>query len=285
MCLFLLGGPALAQPVGAGAPGATAPAPGAPAAGAPAADITLWGLFRESFDFFTVLLVLGSLVAWTVIIMAVIDVRRKNIIPEESEQIIRKLAKGGLWSDLRQFVREDDAFVSRVMRAAIEAPVDDKEAVREAAELSASEEVAGWFRKIEPLNVIGNLGPLLGLAGTVYGMVIAFAALGQAGGQATPAGLSVGISKALFHTLLGLLLALPALAVFGHYRSVIDRLCTRAMVISAELVEMLPTEARTRRGDAPAPGVRPAAGAVRSPAGSPLPPGPMGPPSPAARNP
>ncbi|MFN0011001.1 MAG: MotA/TolQ/ExbB proton channel family protein, partial [Phycisphaerales bacterium] len=99
------------------------------------------------------------------------------------------------------------------------------------------------FRKIEPLNIIGNLGPLLGLAGTVWGMVIAFAALGQAGGQANPAVLSVGISKALFHTLLGLMLAVPALTVFGFYRSIVDKLCNRAMAISAELVELLPERA------------------------------------------
>ncbi|MBC7835552.1 MAG: MotA/TolQ/ExbB proton channel family protein, partial [Phycisphaerales bacterium] len=229
-----------------------APTTGGTTGGAGEANqVSLWSLFMQSFDLFTVLLVLGSLIAWTVIIMCVIEIRRKNIVPDESEQIIRKLTKGGLWSDLRDFVSEDDAYVSRVVRAALASPVDDKDAVREAAELAASEESARWFRKIEPLNVIGNLGPLLGLAGTVYGMVLAFAALGQAGGQANPASLSEGISKALFHTLLGLMLALPALAFFGHYRTVVDKLCTRAMVVSAELVELLPAEARIRRGDLP----------------------------------
>jgi biopolymer transport protein ExbB/TolQ len=69
--------------------------------------------------------------------------------------------------------------------------------------------------------------------------VIAFSALKATGGQATTAGdLSAGIAKALFHTLLGLLVALPALLVFGLYRSRVDGLCTKAMTISAELVEL-----------------------------------------------
>lgn len=144
--------------------------------------------------------------------------------------------------------------VSKIVRAAINVPVSDKNALREAAELAASEESGRWFRKLEPLNVIGNLGPLLGLAGTVWGMIIAFAALGESGGQANPAVLSLGISKALFHTLLGLMLAVPCLTVFGFYRQIVDRLCTRAMVQGADLVELLPGDARQRFGDAAKPG-------------------------------
>lgn len=237
---------AAAVAVGVGAAWAAAqPGGSPPPAGGEAVaggDVTLWSLFKESFDLFTVLLVAGSLVAWTVIIMTFIDVRESNILPPESEQMIRQLGAAGQWGQMRQFVAEDDAFVSRVMEASIAraAAGGDRDAAREAAELAASEECARWFRKIEPLNVIGNLGPLLGLAGTVWGMVIAFAALGQAGGQASPANLSLGISKALFHTLLGLLLAVPALTVFGFYRTRIDRLCNRAMQVSSELVDLLP---------------------------------------------
>jgi len=68
-------------------------------------------------------------------------------------------------------------------------------------------------------------------------MIIAFATLGEPGGQAGPGALSAGISKALFHTLLGLVLAAPALAFYGFYRSRIDRLCNRALVMGAQLVD------------------------------------------------
>ena len=66
-----------------------------------------------------------------------------------------------------------------------------------------------------------------------WGMIIAFTSLGAADGQAGPADLSLGISKALFHTLLGLVLAIPCLLTFGIYRGIVDRICTRAMVESA----------------------------------------------------
>ncbi len=216
------------------------------------AEVSLQDLFMQSFDFFTVLLLLCSLVAWSIIVICAIEVRKKNILPEESEQVLRRLVKAGSWSELRTFVTQDDSFPSAVVRTCLSQSTDDKDSIREAAELAASEETAKWFRKIEPLNVLGNIGPLLGLAGTVWGMVIAFAALGQAGGQANPANISLGVSKALFHTLLGLLLALPALGVFGFYRGVVDRLCTRAMVVSWELVEGMLTHAPAARQSAAA---------------------------------
>jgi biopolymer transport protein ExbB len=93
------------------------------------------------------------------------------------------------------------------------------------------------MRRIEPLNVIGNLAPLVGLAGTVWGMILAFTALGEAAGSARPAILSLGISKALFHTLLGLMLAIPCLLVFGLYRAVVDRMTAKAMAVTSELLE------------------------------------------------
>src|SRR5205085_6915183 len=149
------------------------------------------------------------------------------------------MIRAGRFGGLRGYVEQDESFPSLVLRGAFEGG-PTREAMREAAELAASEQVAAWFRRIEPLNVIGNLGPLIGLAGTVWGMILAFTTLGQAGGQAGPADLSLGISKALFHTLLGLCLAIPCLMVFGFYRSLVDRHCTRAMVIASEIVEKLP---------------------------------------------
>lgn len=241
-------------------PASTPPAPAstpAAASGDTQPKVKLIDLFWESRDLFTLLLVTGSLAGWTIIIICFIEVRKAVIAPDEPEQIIPGLIKAGRWADLRQFVSEDDALVSRTVSAALTHPGSERAGMRDAAELAASEECSRWFRRIEPLNVIGNLGPLLGLAGTVWGMIIAFAALGESGGQANPATLSLGISKALFHTLLGLLLAVPCLTVFGFYRTKVDRLCTRAMVAAGEFVELLPEDARVRMSGGAAGGAGP----------------------------
>lgn len=205
-----------------------------------AEGVGLWALFVQSFDAFTVLLLLGSLVGVAAIFVCMMEIREGRILPRTSTDRLSDLIRAERWEDLGIMVREDNSFVSRVLRPVLARGPASRESIRETAELAASEECARWFRKIELLNIIGNLGPLVGLAGTVWGMILAFTSLGASGGQANPGDLSVGISKALFHTLLGLCLAIPCLMFFGIYRSVVDRICTRGMSIAADLVDRLP---------------------------------------------
>ncbi|HVZ94859.1 MAG TPA: MotA/TolQ/ExbB proton channel family protein [Phycisphaerales bacterium] len=228
--------------------GAAEPAP------EPAGMVRITNLFLESFDVFTILLIIASLVGWTVFFLCLYEIRRGRIVSSLIEEAARECAAKGSWQELRTLVDEDNTFLSNVLRKCMSHPGDGRDSLRNAGELAASEECARIFRLVEPMNVVGNLGPLLGLAGTVWGMVIAFAALGQTGGEATPANLSVGISKALFHTLLGLLVALPALAGFGFFRARADRLCNRAMIVASELVDLLPDIAAVRRGPKSRPG-------------------------------
>jgi biopolymer transport protein ExbB len=200
----------------------------------------LWDLFIQSFDVFTVALLAGSLYATGAIVRAALDIREKNVFDATAADRARSLAERGLWGELRNLVRDDEGFLGAVLGAALGAAHRGRGEMHDAAEIAASEQTSGWFRRIEPLSLVGNLGPLVGLAGTVWGMILAFTSLGATAGQAGPAELSEGISKALFHTLLGLCLAIPCLLVFGAYRAKIDRLCTRAIAESARIVGMIP---------------------------------------------
>ena len=228
----------------------TAPAQAAPPAVDARPGFGIWELFAASFDLFTVLLVLGSLAAVWLIVKCIIEIRPASISSKKTSARIARLIDQGNFAELRRLVDTDTALASVIVREAIAQSARGRDAMRDAAEVAASVECSRWFRKIEPLNIIGNLGPLIGLAGTVWGMIIAFNALGVEGGQAGPATLSEGISKALFHTLLGLMLAIPCLLIFGIYRGVVDRICNRAMADAARFVERLPA-------DEPAPAARP----------------------------
>jgi biopolymer transport protein ExbB len=208
--------------------------PSSPASGG------LWGLFLQSFDLFTILLLLGSIVGVAIIVICIFEVRAARIVPAGLAARLLDLSRAGRWSDVDLALRDEDSMLARTLRPALALSGKDKASIRDAAELAASEESARWFRKIDLLSVIGNLGPLVGLAGTVWGMILAFTSLGESGGQAGPADLSLGISKALFHTLLGLCLAIPCLLIYGLYRNIVDRLCTRATIVAAEIVERIP---------------------------------------------
>lgn len=201
----------------------------------------LWRLFVQSFDVFTVVLLAGSFYATAAIVRAAMDAREQNIFNQAAADRARSLAERGLWGELRNLAHDEHTFLGAVLRPTIDNAHRGRAEMHEAAEIAASEQTSGWFRKIEPLSLVGNLGPLVGLAGTVWGMILAFTSLGATAGQAGPAELSEGISKALFHTLLGLVLAIPCLLVFGAYRAKIDRLCTRAIAESARIVGMIPS--------------------------------------------
>jgi biopolymer transport protein ExbB len=217
-----------------------AAAPEAPAPAAADQGIKVWDLFRQSFDFFTVLILAGSIVSFTVIFSCLLEIREGKLLPHAVIERLLSLSVSGRTEDLRETASADGTFVSVITLAAIRASGRSRDAIREAAELAGAEESARCFRKIEILNVIGNLGPLIGLAGTVWGMVLAFTTLGKSGGDANATLLSEGISKALFHTLLGLVLAIPNLLVYGIYRPIVDRICTRGLSLASEIVEHIP---------------------------------------------
>lgn len=200
-----------------------------------------WSLFVDSFDIFSIALIVGSLIAMTLIVRIVMDARRSVIAPELVYQNLREHLMQKNMGGFEKGLAESDAIVGVAANAAYRARDKGKDAMRDAAELAASSACARWVRPLDTLRIIGELGPLVGLAGTVWGMIIAFVKLGQAGGAAGPTDLSLGISKALFHTMLGLVLAVPCLLIYGLYRSIIEKHCNTAMAQAGEIVDMIPT--------------------------------------------
>ncbi len=222
-----------------------------PCAGAAAQDgaprYTVWSLFWASFDPFTVVLIVGSIAAVTIIIRGIIEVRAARVSPESTIQRIRGAIRDGQALTLADRLKDDDSLPARIIASAVECAEGGADSMREAAEVTAAEQSARWFRRIDMLSVLGHLGPLVGLAGTVWGMIIAFTTLGEVGGRAGAGDLASGIAKALFHTLLGLLLAVPCLLAYGMLRSRLEHLCAHATSASFSLLERIISSREGRR--------------------------------------
>ena len=213
-----------------------------------------------------------SITALTLIIQGFITNRASVLLPDASTQQMRELIEQRKFKDLLDFTETDPSFVSGAINAALKRASGGFVSMKEAMETAIGEQTAEQFRKIEYLNIIGNLGPLLGLLGTVLGMIEAFEAMHAAGGQAKPSELAHGISTALTHTFLGLFLAIPCLAAFGILRTIVDRLTVRGALIAEEMLLMLkpreaPAQVARPMSVAPSPqvGVGPAAGVRRPP--------------------
>jgi biopolymer transport protein ExbB len=220
------------------APAGNTPAP----TQAPAGLITL---IMGHIDVVFITIAVLSIAGLTLIIQGFMKNRRSVFLPDVSINQMREMISQKRYKELLDYTETDPTFVSRAVNAALKrAP--NFSSMKEAMETTVGEQTAEQFRKIEYLNIIGNLGPLLGLLGTVLGMIEAFSAMQAAGAAgASPAQLAGGISTALTHTFLGLMLAIPCLAAFGILRTLVDRLTTQAALIAEELLLMMkPSEAK-----------------------------------------
>jgi biopolymer transport protein ExbB len=242
----------ICDPISAQVSTETAPAPAKPG---------IFTLVFNNMDFVFWVIFALSVTGLTLIIQGVIKNRESVFMPPQTTEHIRDMITQRRFQELLDFTEMDPSFVSRALNPALKrAP--SFASMKEAMETAIGEQTAEQFRKIEYLNIIGNLGPLLGLLGTVLGMIDAFSAMEAQGGSANPATLAGGISKALCHTMLGLMLAVPCLAAFGVLRTVVDRLTVRGALVAEELLLMIkPSEARQ---NPPRPPLNPAIGSQRA---------------------
>lgn len=110
----------------------------------------------------------------------------------------------------------------------------------EQALLDEGERVAGRLRRhLVIFNGVATVSPLLGLLGTVFGMIRTFNAIAQADAMGRPELLAGGISEALVTTAAGLCVAIPALILYLYFASRVDRMVMRIDELGAELVEMI----------------------------------------------
>ncbi len=107
------------------------------------------------------------------------------------------------------------------VRAMVAEPRIDEEGLRSAFESAGRAAVHRMERYLSPLGTIASAAPLLGLLGTVIGMIEIFGSQAPTGGN-NPAMLAHGISIALYNTAFGLIVAIPSLMLYRYFRGVVD---------------------------------------------------------------
>jgi len=179
---------------------------------------------------------LCSIASVALIIEHAITIRRIVIVPELSVAQIKTMFDERRFREALEFCQNDPSFVAGVVHAGLVEAANGYEAMESAMEDAADERTSRLYRKIEWLNLLGNLSPMLGLLGTVWGMIMAFGELEAKGGKANPADLAGGILVALFSTFMGLVVAIPALAGYGIFRSRIEQMSMEASLVAEELL-------------------------------------------------
>ena len=186
----------------------------------------------------------------SLIVEHLISLRHNALIPPGLADSIHHHLGLRHFEEARQQCQFHPSFLAYVLAAGLRETDLGYQSVEKALEDAAVEQSARLYRKIEYLSVIGTIAPMLGLLGTVWGMILAFMEFEQ---KANPqvSELAPGIYKALVTTLQGLCVAIPALAAFAHFRNRIDQLVAdgslTAEAVFADYKRMAVAEPRSER--------------------------------------
>ncbi len=176
------------------------------------------------------ILIVVSVVALTIIIVKQWQFLR--VRPESNDAIdaALKLWREGNRSGAIEKLHNDAQFGSEVVCFAMREAHDSRlppEALKDEIERQGAVKLRGLRTYLPALEVIGTLSPLLGLLGTVLGMIDAFQAMELAGNEVDPSTLSGGIWQALLTTAYGLAIAIPALAVYNWMDHKVQRVAAQ----------------------------------------------------------
>ena len=261
---FGLAGPQSWQPtVYAQAEGGEAPAPAEGAAPAASGRPNLfWHIVKSAGIIFGPLLLLISIGLVALIVLLAMDLRMGVAIPPGFVEEFTDTVNKRKFKEAFDLARNDNSYVARVLTAGMGRLQYGIEDAREAAYNMLETIKASKEQLIAYLATVGTLGPLLGLVGTVFGMILAFMELGKPGSSPNAAKLAEGISHALVVTLLGVALAVPAIFTHSVFKNRLTRIAMDTGNIADDLLTQMYHNSKRPGGAPGAPNAAAPAGAI-----------------------
>ncbi len=171
----------------------------------------------------------GGTIGWILIILSVVglalfidnfvNMRKQKLAPPDLVDEVEALIEAGEFQEAMQLCEENPSYFTNVIAAGLPRLNASFDAMEKAVEEMAEEEQLKLFMKLGWLSLIAAVAPMLGLTGTVLGMILAFKVIASSKGAAEPSDLADNISLALITTLLGLFVAIPMTAAFVFLRN------------------------------------------------------------------
>src|SRR6266516_3263108 len=196
---------------------------------------TIGGFFTKGGIFMWPLLVC-SIVSLTVIILRTLALREKNVLPLTIESEMERLAPGANPERLFRIVQHDASSLARIVRVALAHLRWPRSENVETVQTRARHEMVRLEKGLVVLEVIIGIAPLIGLIGTVSGLVHVFASLGVSASSADPKLIARGISEALNCTVFGLGIAVPSLVAFVYFSKKVEVLSVEMESLVTDLL-------------------------------------------------
>ena len=200
-----------------------------------------------------------SVTSFYLVIDQLITIRRTTLMPEGLAEQVQQLLAGGQIRDADEVCRSRPSFLSFVLVHGLSEVDGGWTAAEKALEDALAEQAARLLRKTEYLSVIGNIAPMVGLLGTVMGMIMAFQRVAVTQGSAGAADLAEGIYQALVTTVGGLIVAIPSLGAFAIFRNRVDQFVAEVAYLAQQVFVPL----KRRSGKTVRPGKSPPAPPAR----------------------
>ncbi|MHC4167567.1 MAG: MotA/TolQ/ExbB proton channel family protein [Planctomycetota bacterium] len=217
--------------------GSGASVPDEPASTAEPYEISLWSTIASG-GVIGLLIILVSLAAVALIVENLLTIRRDRMVPAYLVEEIEGHIQAREYEPAQEACTQDGSFLAQVVGAglgqigAMFGFFDMQNAMQEVSE----REISKLYRKLEYLSFIASTSPMLGLLGTVTGMISAFNQIAQTEGAARPSQLAGGISEALVTTCLGLVVAIPTLFFVAFFRRRIDGFVAESEIVVEKLM-------------------------------------------------
>lgn len=185
-----------------------------------------------------VLLIITSIVGLTFIVERGLALRWKKVVPPEIEAAVDACQSRDDTQHLKRVCEKHPSSLGRLLTLAVERLSWPKEENVDALQTRARHEIVKLERGLVVLEIIVGIAPLLGLVGTILGMMTTFENVGQMGLN-DASKLANGIALILKATLIGLLIAIPALISWSYYTKKVEMLAVEMETLCDELVRRL----------------------------------------------
>ncbi|HEV2843158.1 MAG TPA: MotA/TolQ/ExbB proton channel family protein [Chthoniobacterales bacterium] len=177
-----------------------------------------------------------SIVTVTTIVLSILTLREKKVLPLVIESEIERLTPGGSAERLMRIVNDDNSSLASVVRTALQHLRWPRAENIESVQTRARRELVRLERGLIVLEVVTGIAPLIGLIGTVAGLVHVFSGLGVNTGASDTKAVALGISEALNCTIFGLSIAVPALIGFSYFSKKIEVMSVEMESLVADLI-------------------------------------------------
>jgi len=182
-------------------------------------------------------IILCSIAATTLVVEHFITIRHSRLIPRDIVHAVRAHMREKEYNEILRLCEDRPCFFTRAVESGLRRLKHGFDAVQESIAETIEKEGTALHSKISYLSFLASVTPMLGLLGTVWGMIRAFNKIAYFSGLGRASLLAKGVSQALITTATGLVVAIPVMAFFFFFRDRVNKIILEVEAASSELFE------------------------------------------------